>query len=306
MSLKIAIVGAGGVGGYLAAKLTQINHDVTLIARGENLDAIRKNGLKVIEYKQDEFTVYPYTVNSLDDEIYDIIFITTKSCDYESACKAISNAISKNTLIIPLSDVIDVSSLLLKYLPTCIIGDGLIHVISELKSPGIIQRKSFTFYLQISCYEENINLKILEQILNYSDLRTTASKSLCYEKWKKYLFIASLSMLTTYFDKPIGYVFNEKLELLLDILLEIQKVANAKDVNITNQDIEKTIKQVSHVEYERTTDMQVDAKKQKKTEFHSLVTYIVQEANEFNIQIPQIKKIYILLKEKLLINNQIH
>ena len=133
MSLRIAIVGAGGVGGYLAAKLIQNNYDVTLIARGENLEAIRENGLKVIEYKQDDFTVHPYVVDYLDSEIYDIIFIATKSCDYESACKSIENALDKNTLIIPLSDGIGVSTTLKSHLPPCVIGDGLIHIIAELQ-----------------------------------------------------------------------------------------------------------------------------------------------------------------------------
>ncbi|MDC0933607.1 2-dehydropantoate 2-reductase [Arcobacteraceae bacterium] len=299
MSLKIAIVGAGGVGGYLAAKLTQNNHDVTLVARDENLEFIKENGLKVIEYKKDDFTVYPYTVDFLDSDIYDIIFIATKSCDYKSACKSIENAIDKNTLIIPLSDGIGVTTSLKSYLPPCVIGDGLIHIISELQSTGIVQRKSFTFYLQIACSVENINLKILEQLLNHCELRTMTTKSLRYERWKKYLFTSTMSMLTTYFDKPIGYIFKEQLELMVDILLEIQKVANAKNVDITNKDIEKVVNQASHVEYETKTAMQVEFENKSKSEFDLLIGYVVREANTFNISVPQMEKIYNVLKEKV-------
>jgi len=305
MSLKIAIVGAGGVGGYLAAKLTQNNHDVTLIARGENFEAIRDNGLKVIEYKEDDFNVYPYTVEYLENAIYDIIFMATKSCDYQSACKSIENGIDKKTVIIPLSDGIGVSSTLKNYLPNCIIGDGLIHIISELKTAGIIHRKSFTFYLQIASKEENINLKILEQLLNHCDLRTSFTKSLRYERWKKYLFTSTISMLTTYFDKPIGYIFKEQLELMIDILVEIQKVANAKDVEITNQDIEKTVNQISHVEYETKTAMQVAFENNKKSEFDLLIGYVIREANYFNIAVPQMEKIYNTLEKKVLNKNHI-
>jgi 2-dehydropantoate 2-reductase len=299
MSLKIAIVGAGGVGGYLAAKLIQYNHDITIVARNENFETIKKNGLKVIEYKKDDFTVHPYIVDHLNNEIYDIIFIATKSCDYESACKSIENSLDKNTLIIPLSDGIGVTTSLKSYLPSCVIGDGLIHVITELLSPGIVERKSFTFYLQIACSIENINLKILEQLLNHCDLRTVSTKSLRYERWKKYLFTSTMSMLTTYFNKPIGYIFNEQLDLMLDILIEIQKVANAKNVEITNADIEKTVKQVSHVEYETKTAMQVEFENNSKSEFDLLIGYVVREANTLNISIPQMEKIYNVLKEKV-------
>jgi 2-dehydropantoate 2-reductase len=297
-ALKIAIIGAGGVGGYLTAKLVQNDYDVTLVAKGKNFEAIRENGLQIIEYKQNDFTVYPYVVEHLDCEVYDVVFIATKSCDYESACKSIEYSVDKNTLIIPLSDGLGVSSTLKSYLPSCVIGDGLIHIISELKSPGVIHRKSFTFYLEIACRQENINLKVLEQLLNFCDLRTSSKKSLRYERWKKYLFTSTMSMLTTYFDKPMGYVFKEKLELMLDVLLEIKKVANARDINITSVDIEKTVSQASHVEYETKTAMQVAFEKNRKTEFDLLIGYVVREANKLNIAIPQMEKIYNTLKVK--------
>jgi len=298
-SLKIAIVGAGGVGGYLAAKLAYNDYDVTLVARGRHLKKISSDGLKVIEYKKEDFTVYPYVAENLSDDIYDVIFIATKSCDYESACRSIEEAVDKNTLIIPLSDGLGVSSTLKKYLPSCVIGDGLIHVITELKSPGVIDRKSFTFYLQIGCSVENINLKILEQLLNYCDLKTSTKRSLQYERWKKYLFTSTMSLLTTYFDKPMGYIFNEILELMLDILLEIQKVAHAKNVDITSKDIEKTVNQASHVEYETKTVMQIEFENNNKTEFDLLVGYVVKEAQLLNISIPKMQKIYNSLHSRL-------
>ena len=297
-TLKIAIVGAGGVGGYLGAKLTQNDYDVTLVVKSKYLETIRENGLHIKDYKQDDFTVHPYVTDYLEEEIYDVIFIATKSCDYQSACKQVENAVGKSTFIIPLSDGIGVSSTLKSFLPPCIIGDGLIHIISELKSPGVIHRKSFTFYLQIACRQESINLKILEQLLNSCDLRTASTKSLRYERWKKYLFTSTMSMLTTYFDKPVGYIFKEKLELMLDILLEIKKVANARDVNITSSDIEKTVNQASHVEYETKTTMQIEFEKDLKSEFDLLIGYVVREANKLNISIPQMEKIYVGLKEK--------
>lgn len=296
-TLKIAIVGTGGVGGYLGAKLVQNDYDVTLVAQGKHFEAIRDNGLQIIEYKQNNFTVHPYVVEYLDDEIYDIIFIATKSCDYESSCKSIENAVDKNTLIIPLSDGIGVTTSLKSYLPNCVIGDGLIHIISELQKPGIVERKSFTFYLQIACPVENLNLKILEQLLNHCDLRTSSTKTLRYERWRKYLFTSSMSVLTTYFDKPMGYIFKEKLDLMLDVILEIKKVANAKDVKITNEDIEKTVNQASHVEYETKTAMQVEFKNKQKSEFDLLIGYVVREAHHFNIPVPQMETIYNTLKE---------
>ncbi|MDB2405410.1 2-dehydropantoate 2-reductase [Arcobacteraceae bacterium] len=295
-NLKIAIVGAGGIGGYIGAKLTQNDYDVTLIARGKNYKAIKENGLKVLEYKNDDFVVYPYIVESISYEIFDVIFITTKSYDFESACKSIETCVDKNTLIIPLSNGVEHSTTLQQYLPNSHICDGLIHIISHIKEPGVIDRKSFTFYLQFGDKQHHENLQVLEQLLNNCNLRSKYTKEIQYETWKKFLFLSTMSSLTSYFNKPIGYILEKQLDLMIDILLEIKKVANKKNIDINNHDIEKAIKQATHAPYESKTSMQLDFEKGNKTELESLTGYIVKEAHSLNLEIPQMQKVYNKLK----------
>ena len=295
-SLKIAIVGAGGIGGYIGAKLIQNDYDVTLIARGKHSEAIKENGLKVLEYKNDDFVVYPYMVESISYEIFDVIFITTKAYDFESACKSIETCIDENTLIIPLSNGVEHSKTLQQYLPNAHICDGLIHIISYIKEPGVIHRKSITFYLLFGSKQHHENLHVLEQLLNNCDLRSKYTTEIQYETWKKFLFLSTMSSLTSYFNQTMGYILEEQLDLMIDILLEIKKVANKKNINIDNHDIEKAIKQVTHVPYKSKTSMQLDFEKRKKTELESLTGYIVKEALKLNIETPQMGKIYNQLK----------
>ena len=291
-NLKIAIIGIGSVGGYLGAKLIQYDHDVTLIARGKNYETIKQNGLKIIDYKSDNFIVYPYIVQSVEDDIFDIVFITTQNYNFESACHNIKTCIDKNTLIIPLSNGVEHSQTIKQYLPNNTICDGAIYLISQQKEYGIIQRKSFTFYLIFGSQKENINLKVLEQLLNNSKLRSKYSSDIKYDTWKKFLFISSTSSLTSYFKNSIGYILEEQIELLIDILLEIKKVANEKGIKINSNDIEKAIKQATHLPYQAKTSMQLDFEKNKTTEIESLIGYIVHEAKNLNLHTPQLEKIY--------------
>lgn len=297
--LKIAIVGAGGVGGYIAAKLTQNMYDVTLIARGEHYKAIKQKGLKVLEYKDDDFTVHPKVVENTSDEIFDIVFIATKTYDFESACKSIENNVDENTLVIPLANGVEHKSVLKNHLPSCKICEGAIYIISNIEEYGVINRKSFTFYLLFGDEKEHVNLKVLESILNESDLRSNYTSNIKYECWKKYLFISSMAALTTYFNEPMGYIVKEKLELFIDMLLEIQKLANKKGVNISNNDIEKAVKQATHVPYESKTSMQLDFEKGGNTEIESLLGYIVNEAKNLGLDVPTMQKIYLELKDRL-------
>lgn len=291
-SLKIAIVGAGGVGGYLAAKLSQNNYDVTLICKDKHYEAIKQNGLKVLEYKDEDFVVYPRVEKTVDDDIFDVVFLAVKSYDLQSACKTIEYCIDENTIVIPLSNGVEHQTTIGSYLNNGIICEGAIYIISHLERYGVINRESYTFYLLFGSKQENINLKILEQIFNSCDLKTTNSHNIQYDCWKKYLFICAMGSLTSYFKEPMGYIVKEQLELFIDILIEIKRVADEKGINISNNDIQNAVKQATHVPYDSKTSMQLDFEKGSQTEVESLTGYIVKEAEKLNIEVPQMKKIY--------------
>lgn len=297
-SLNILIVGAGGIGGYLGAKLFKNNYDVTLLARGKQYEAIKNNGLKVLEYKEDDFTVFPRVEENISGEIFDIVFIATKSCDFESACRSIETCIDENTLIIPLSNGVEHKSVLSTYLSTGIICDGAIYIISEIEKPGVINRKSFTFYLLFGGDQEYIHLKVLEQIFNSCNLRTYYTPNIKYECWKKFLFISAMSALTTYYNQSIEHIVKNKFEEFVYLLVEIKIIANKKGIDLSDSDIEKAVKQAGHVPEESKTSMQLDFENDRKNELEALCGYIVKEANILGVNVPYMQKIYNSLAQK--------
>lgn len=294
--LKIAIVGAGGVGGYLAAKLVQNMYDVTLVVKDKHYKVIKEKGLKVSEYKDEEFIVKVDVVKELNDNIFDIVIIATKTYDFDLACKSIYNGVDENTLIIPLSNGVEHKKTLQENLPKSKICDGAIYIISKLEAPGFVSRNSFTFYLLFGSDKEEPNLKVLESILNGCELRTNYTANIKYECWKKYLFIASMAALTTYYDQPMGYIVKEKLEEFVQLLVQIQQIANKKGIELSNNDLQKAVKQATHVPYESKTSMQLDFEKGKKSELESLCGFLVKEAKALNITIETMEKIYNHLK----------
>lgn len=297
MDLKIAVAGAGAVGGYVGAKLIKAGYDVTLIARGEHYGAIRENGLKILDYK-DEFVVEPTIDESCGDDKFDIIFITTKSYAFEDACKCIKSAVRDDTLIIPLSEGVDHKSELKKYLDRGIFCDGTIYIISKILEPGVIDRKSFTFYLLFGSDREDNKFELLEDILNKSDLRAKYSKTIEYECWRKYLYVSSMGSLTSYFNKLVGYVADEQLGLLIDILIEIKKVANKKGIAIGNSDIEKAVNQAKRTPADSKTPMQIDFERKKQTELEAMCGYIIKEASKLGIEVPKFEMVYNELKNR--------
>jgi len=296
--LKIGIVGLGGVGGYIGARLIQKNLcDVTLFGRGEHFKAIEKNGLSIKDMKE-EFTVNPTnlidTQNDNSHKIFDIIFITTKSYSFKNISPILNKHSSENTLIIPLSNGVNHKVELKSYVQKGTVLDGCIYILSNIKEPGIIEKKAPTFYLIFGDNQNRFQEKLqdLSEILNHSGLKSKLSKKIEYDCWTKYLLISSFATLTSYFKEPMGYIVKEKMTLLKEVLEEIKSVANALHVKLGKNEIEKTIKQVQNIPYNSKTSMQIDFENNNLTELESLTGYIVKEAKNLGIEVENMKMMY--------------
>ncbi|MFK5881764.1 MAG: ketopantoate reductase family protein [Sulfurospirillum sp.] len=296
--LKIGIIGLGGVGGYIGAKLIQKDLcDVTLFARGKHFEAIKNNGLTIKDMK-DEFIVKPKKLidanSDDDDEMFDVIFITVKSYSFRDISEILNRHSDEGTLIIPLSNGVNHKAEINSYLQKGIVLDGCVYILSNIREPGIIEKKALTFYLIFGDTKNRFQEKLqkLFDLFNESGLKTKLSQNIEYDCWSKYLLISSFATLTSYFDKPMGYIVEEKMPLLRDVLKEIRSVANALHVEIRDAEIQKTIKQVQNVPYDSKTSMQIDFENGNKTELESLTGYIVKEAQKQGIEVKNMNLIY--------------
>ncbi len=290
--LKIAIVGAGGVGGYIAGKLDLSNlADITLIVKQKYVDIISQNGLQIIDTDM-TFTTNPKVYQSCENKLFDVVFIATKSYDFQEACQSIYSCVDKNTLVIPLANGVDHAQKISPYLPPCNIGEGAVYIISHIKKPGIIEKKSPLFYLLFGSKKSSPHTKELHEILNKSGLKSKYSEKISYDCWKKYLFISSFATLTSYYKQSMDEIYKEHKSELLGVLEEIKSIANKLDIPIDEQDIEKVLKQAQNLPPNSKTSMQLDFEKGNKTELDSLTGYIVKEAKKNGIQTPLMQEMY--------------
>ncbi len=296
--LKIGIIGVGGVGGYVGAKLIQKDlAKISLFARGKHYEAIKNSGLKIKDVK-DEFVVLPKSlINSKNDEsheIFDVIFITTKSYSFKEISKALNQHSNEDTLIIPLSNGVNHKVELSRYVQKGIVLDGCIYILSNIKEPGYIHKKALTFYLVFGDSNNRFQGKLqkLADILNESGLKSKLSQNIEYDCWTKYLLISSFATLTSYFEKPMGYILEEKMSLLREVLDEITMVANASHIDIGQKEKDQVIKQVQNVSYNSKTSMQIDFESSNKTELESLTGYIVHTAKELGLEIKNMDNMY--------------
>src|SRR5688572_2438009 len=143
--MRIAVIGSGGVGGAFGAALAQAGADVTFVARGAHLEAMRANGLRVASPRGD-MHIHPCKATDNPAAIgqVDVVLFCVKLWDVESAGAAIKSLIGPNTAVIPLQNGIDAADRLIPILGSAAVMGGLAQISATVEKSGVI-RQTGTF-----------------------------------------------------------------------------------------------------------------------------------------------------------------
>jgi len=285
--MRVAVVGLGGVGGYIAANFAKAGIDVVGFARGAHKNAIEEHGLKIIE---DDST---YTVNlPLNDisKAFDVVLFCTKSYDLLESVAMLGKSITPKTVVMSLANGVD-NHLRLQNATNAKVTPGCIYILSHIQKPGVVRKKGKVFAV---VFEASPTLATL---FSKARLRFKESEDITKELWKKYIFIAAFAMLTSYYDQSIYAVVQNHYEETKQLLEEIATVAKHYGIDLSKE-IEKSLQTAQNLPHDATTSMHTDFQNKKQTELESLSGYLVQSAKEFGIELPLIEKIYKELQTK--------
>jgi 2-dehydropantoate 2-reductase len=305
---KIIIAGIGGVGGYFGGLLANHFYDnenveISFVARGAHLKEIQKNGLKVIK-GENEFIAKPYiaTDNTSEIGIVDFIVIATKSYDLETIIKQLLPCINQDTIILPLLNGVDSKERIKNILPDNIVLEGCAYIVSRLKQFGVIENSGNiqTLYFGL---DNIVNDKfiLLENLFKVANIEAYQSKNISSIIWEKFIFISPTATATSYFDKCIGDVLSNKehFETIMKLIEEVKQIAKAKQIVVSEDITEKTVKKLKALPFETTSSMHSDFKNKKSnTELQSLTGFVLSEGMKYNIDTPIYKKIHSELKKK--------
>jgi 2-dehydropantoate 2-reductase len=215
--MKIAIVGLGGVGGYIAAHFVRCGLDVVAFARGEHLRAIQERGVKVIEDSTAfEVAVNAKTLESLSGsgEVFDLVLFCVKSYDLLDAYAKISGHIDSNTILLSFSNGVDNGDRLREVSGSTVL-DGCVYVLSHIEESGVIRKKGDVFAAVFGGDVAATNA--VAALFEKSGLRFKTPSNIVEALWKKYIFIAVFATLTSYYDAPISTIFEEHFNEVLQI-----------------------------------------------------------------------------------------
>lgn len=290
--MKIAVVGLGGVGGYIAAELVKTEHKVTGFARGKHLLTIQKNGLSIIEDTETKNISLDARELSEAEGVYDLVLFCVKSYDFRDSYMQIAKHVDSKTILLSLSNGVQNGDIL-RELSSSVVLDGCVYILAHIQEAGVVRKKGKVFALVFGGKKDASEK--LGKLFEETGLRYKVSEDIQRDIWKKYIFISAYATLTSYYDKPIGYINEYFYDEVKAVLEEISHVAEVKGTDIKNE-IEKSLESAAKVPYDSSTSMHLDFQNKKQTELESLSGYIIQEAQRLGVEAPLMEKMYNTLK----------
>ena len=206
--MKIAAMGAGGVGGYFGARLQQAGHDVVFFARGRHLAAIREKGLTIESPQGDARLKVKVFEHPAEAGQVDAVMFAVKLWDTEAAAAQIKPIIGKRTVVIPLQNGVESIDLLRAVLPESAVMGGSAYIATRVREPGVIEHTGSMSRLQFGA--------LLPSQHNAADAFLAACRQaglnaeLCGDivraNWEKFVFLVGVSSATAVTRKPLGAV----------------------------------------------------------------------------------------------------
>jgi 2-dehydropantoate 2-reductase len=299
--MRIAVFGTGGVGGFFGGRLAQAGEDVTFIARGEHLRAIKAGGLKV-ESPLGDFVVFP--AQATDDVTeaveVDLVILGVKAWQVPEAARAMKPLVAPGTTVLPLQNGVDAVSQLVAELGADRVIGGLCRIVSFVVEPGRIRHAGFTPSIIIGELDNRRTDRIdtIERVFKSAGLEISVAADIQVALWTKFLFIASFSGVGAIANAPAGVVRSDPKwrSHLLNAMQEIYTLAHALGINLPADSVDKVMASVDSLPEDATSSMQRDIAAGKPSELESQNGAVVRMAHEAGIDVPTHTFIYQTLK----------
>jgi 2-dehydropantoate 2-reductase len=294
--MKIAIIGSGGVGGYFGAKLAKAGNDVTFLARGDHLKAIKENGLEVKSIKGD-FKIFPSKATNSIKEIgqSDLIIMAVKAWQVKELAPEIKEIAHSQSIILPMQNGIQAADELAEVIDKQNIIGGLCRIISKIEAPGIINHFGVEPSIVFGELDNSKTVRILKLkgIIDQAGINSKISEDITAELWKKLISIC-VSGLLTVSKTTYGELreIKETRQLMLELLTEIYNLSQKIGIKIEPEFVSKTMAFADTFPYNSTSSLARDVWEGKPSEIEYQNGTVVRLAEKYGIEVPVNRFVY--------------
>jgi 2-dehydropantoate 2-reductase len=297
----IAVVGAGGVGGLLAAMLARAGHDVHMLARGAALSAIREHGLRT--RGPDGEYVVPIARASDDASALgaaDLVIVTVKTWQIADLGPRLVPLIGDGTLVIPLQNGVEASELLAQSLGDDHVLGGVCRMVGWAERPGEIRWIGTPPSLTIGPRHPGPldGVQACAATLAAGGIEVLVTRDIARARWQKFLFIAPYAAVGAVERVPLGVLrrtpaSRARLEAAMH---EAAAVAAARDVALPPDAVAVAMQRIDVLPEDATPSMQRDVVDGRPSELHELIGAVVRLGRDAQIAPPISAELYAQLE----------
>ncbi|MGC9975737.1 MAG: 2-dehydropantoate 2-reductase [Syntrophales bacterium] len=301
--MKIAIMGTGGVGGYYGGLLAKAGKDVTFIARGAHLQAIRKNGLQVKSIYGD-FQVLKARATDKPADVgpVDIIIFATKTYQTDEAARAMKLMVGKDTVVVPLQNGVDAADRIGQVVGMDHMLGGATWLSAAIEAPGVIGQYSEFRRIALGEFSGKTTPRLTAvcDVLKETGATVEISDNILKVLWTKFVFISSVSAMGSLTRVTFGEYRGvpEARALLGEAIGEVVAVARARGVKLDEDILAKTQAFIDSSAPGIKPSMQRDVEAGKPSELESLIGIVVRMGAERNVPTSVMRFAYAMLKPR--------
>jgi len=298
--MKIAVLGSGGVGGYFGARLSHAGADVTFIARGAHLDAIRRNGLSIesklgnLHIAAPKATDDPASVGHVD-----LVIFAVKLWDTESAARTALPMLGPGSALVSFQNGVQKDEILRSIVGDHALVGGVCYIAATIATPGVIQHAGTMQKLVFGEFEggPSPRTEAFLTACKSAGIEAEISADIRRATWEKFAFLVGLSGTTATIRMPVGPIRSHPRTraLLLDAMREVVAVGRAERIALPEEFAENRLAFCDQIPAEMSASMRTDIERGNRLEVEWLSGDIVARGQKAGVPTPVNRAIYDIL-----------
>jgi 2-dehydropantoate 2-reductase len=299
--MKIAVMGAGGVGGYFGARLALSGADVTFIARGAHGAAIRGSGLKVFSPNGD-MLVQP--VQATDDPArlgpMDVVMFCVKLWDVEAAAADCRPLVGPETAVVCFQNGVDAEERVAAVLGAQHAVGGVAAIAALIEAPGVIRHTGTMAWLKYGELHGRSSPRVetFHEACANAGFEASISTDITADIWRKFAFLAPMAGATAVMHMPIGPILADAdtRQLFADLIAETVAVGRAKGARLEDGLEAKQLTFAEGLPAEMKASMLGDLERGNRLELPWLTGAVVRLGRELGVPTPVSGMVHTILK----------
>jgi 2-dehydropantoate 2-reductase len=302
--MKVAILGSGAVGGYYGARLARAGQDVTFIARGAHLEAIRARGLEIRSAALGDFTVQARAEQDTTRVgAVDVVLYAVKAYDNPTALPLLAPLLGERTAVLTVQNGVDSVAEVARAAGEPHTLGGTTYIATALEGPGLIvqtgdHRRIVFGEVFGDLPRMTDRVRAIHDAFAGADIQSYPVEDGRVPIWEKFVFLAALAGFTGAARLPIGPVWGDAFtrQQFLAGCREIEALARAEGVPVAADVVERIVPYIDAIPGSMRSSLLIDLQAGKRIEVEALQGAVVRRAARLGVPVPIISTLYSVLK----------